>query len=126
MYLCSYHPIMMSKAKDIQNFFYSQYFSDGLRLAFGTVVPALVFSAFGDLRTGIIVSVGAMAVGLSDSPGPLHHRRNGMLFCTLTVSVAALVINLVSGITVLLAAAPSYSTPPSTDKFFSDRRSAAI
>ncbi|MGV3761945.1 FUSC family membrane protein [Parapedobacter sp.] len=94
----------MSKAKDIQNFFYSQYFSDGLRLTFGTIVPALVFSAFGSLQTGIIVSLGAMAVGLSDSPGPVHHRRNGMFFCTLSVLIAALLTNLVSGIPVLLAA----------------------
>lgn len=94
----------MSKAKDIQNFFYSQYFSDGLRITFGTIVPALVFSAFGDLQTGIIVSLGAMAVGLSDTPGPLHHRRNGMLFCTLSVSVAALLTNLVSSAPALLAA----------------------
>jgi len=91
----------MSKAKDIQNFFYSQYFSDGLRLTFGTIVPALVFSAFGSLQTGIIVSLGAMAVGLSDTPGPLHHRRNGMFFCTLSVLVSALLTNLASGIPVL-------------------------
>src|SRR5690606_32354419 len=96
--------LCMIKAKDIQNFFYSQYFSDGLRITFGTIIPALVFSAFGNLQTGIIVSLGAMAVGLSDSPGPLHHRRNGMLFCTLSVSVAALLTNLVSTTPALLAA----------------------
>src|SRR5690606_1264380 len=95
--------LCMSKAKDIQNFFYSQYFSDGLRLTFGTIVPALVFSALGNLQTGIIVSLGAMAVGLSDSPGPVHHRRNGMLFCTLSVSVAAIVTTLVNGVPALLA-----------------------
>src|SRR3546814_21091889 len=88
----------MSRAKDIRNFFYSQYFSDGLRLTFGTVVTALVFSAFGSLQTGIIVSLGAMAVGLSDSPGPVHHRRNGMFFSTLSVIVAALLTILASGI----------------------------
>ncbi len=75
--------LCMSKAKEIRNFFYSQYFSDGLRITFGTIIPALVFSAFGSLQTGIIVSLGAMAVGLSDTPGPLHHRRNGMFFSTL-------------------------------------------
>src|SRR5690606_35328092 len=94
--------LCMSRAKDIQNFFYSQYFSDGLRLTFGTIMPALVFSAFGSLQTGIIVSLGAMAVGLSDSPGPVHHRRNGMFFSTLSVLVAALLTNLVSDIPLLL------------------------
>ena len=92
----------MIKAKDIQNFFYSQYFSDGLRLTCGTIVPALVFSAFGSLQTGIIVSLGAMAVGLSDTPGPVHHRRNGMFFCTLSVILSALLTTLVSGSPILL------------------------
>lgn len=93
----------MSKAKDIRNFFYSQYFSDGLRLAFGTIVPALVFSFFGSLKIGIIVSLGAMAVGLSDTPGPAHHRRNGMFFSTLSVIISALITTLVSGSPILLA-----------------------
>src|SRR5690606_21808071 len=94
--------LCMIKAKDIQNFFYSQYFSDGLRLTCGTIVPALVFSAFGSLQTGIIVSLGAMAVGLSDTPGPVHHRRNGMFFCTLSVILSALLTTLVSGSPILL------------------------
>src|SRR5690606_36613407 len=90
--------LCMSEAKDIQNFFYSQYFSDGLRLTFGTIVPALVFSAFGSLQTGIIVSLGAMAVGLSGTPGSLHHRRNGMFISTLSVLVSTLLTNLADGI----------------------------
>lgn len=92
----------MSKAKEIQNFFYSQYFADGLRITFGTLTPALIFSWFGNLQVGITVSLGAMVVGLSDTPGPLNHRRNGMLLCTLAVLVSALITNLVNDIPVLL------------------------
>lgn len=93
----------MNKAREIQNFFYSQYFADGMRITFGTVVPALVFSWFGDLQIGITISLGAMAVGLSDTPGPLNHRRNGMLLCTLVVFISALITNMVSSFPVLLA-----------------------
>jgi len=92
----------MSKAKEIQNFFYSQYFADGLRITFGALTPALIFSWFGNLQVGITISLGAMVVGLSDTPGPLNHRRNGMLLCTAAVLISALITNLVNDIPVLL------------------------
>lgn len=92
----------MSKAKEIQNFFYSQYFADGLRITFGALTPALIFSWFGNLQVGIIISLGAMVVGLSDTPGPLNHRRNGMLLCTAAVLISALITNLVNDIPALL------------------------
>jgi len=92
----------MSKAKEIQNFFYSQYFADGLRITFGALTPALIFSWLGNLQVGITISLGAMVVGLSDTPGPLHHRRNGMLLCTAVVLISALITNLVNDIPVLL------------------------
>ncbi len=95
----------MKKAQEIQNFFYSQYFADGLRITFGTVIPALIFSWLGNLQVGITISLGAMAVGLSDTPGPLTHRRNGMLLCTAVVLVSALITNAINGFPALLTVA---------------------
>ncbi len=92
----------MSRAKEIQNFFYSQYFADGLRITFGALTPALIFSWLGNLQVGITISLGAMVVGLSDTPGPLNHRRNGMLLCTAAVLISALITNLVNDIPALL------------------------
>lgn len=92
----------MKKAQEIQNFFYSQYFADGLRITFGTVIPALIFSWLGNLQVGITISLGAMAVGLSDTPGPLTHRRNGMLMCTAVVLVSALITNAINGLPTVL------------------------
>ncbi|WP_353184193.1 FUSC family membrane protein [Parapedobacter lycopersici] len=86
----------MKKAQDIQNFFYSQYFADGMRITFGTVTPALIFSLLGDLQIGITISLGALAVGLVDTPGPPSHRRNGMFACTAVVFAAALITLLVN------------------------------
>src|SRR5690606_23614676 len=94
--------IKMKKAQDIQNFFYSQYFADGMRITFGTVTPALVFSLLGNLQAGITISLGALAVGLVDTPGPPSHRRNGMFACTAVVFASALLTLLVSSHPVLL------------------------
>ena len=99
-YLCICHPYDM--AREIQNFFYGQYFADGLRITFGTVIPALIFSWFGNLEIGITISLGALVVGLSDTPGPLNHRRNGMLICTMVVLVSALITNMVNSLPLLL------------------------
>ena len=86
----------MKRAQEIQNFFYSQYFADGLRITFGTIVPALIFSQLGNLQLGITISLGAMVVGLADTPGPVTHRRNGMLACTAVVLLSALITNAVN------------------------------
>jgi len=92
----------MSKAREVRNFFYSQYFADGLRITFGALIPAVIFSWLGDLQAGLTVSLGAMVVGLSDTPGPLTHRRNGMLLSTAVAVVTLLVTLLVNHLPVLL------------------------
>lgn len=92
----------MKKAQELQNFFYSQYFADGMRITFGTVTPALIFSLLGDLQTGITISLGALVVGLADTPGPASHRRNGMFACTAVAFVSVLVTLLVNSQPVLL------------------------
>ncbi len=95
----------MSKAREIQNFFYGQYFADGMRISIGTLVPALVFSYFGNLQMGTTVSAGALVIGLSDLTGPSSHRRNGMLICTVLVLITSLITNLVSPYPVLMVVA---------------------
>lgn len=95
----------MKKAQDIQNFFYSQYFADGMRITFGTVTPALICSLLGNLHAGITISLGALAVGLVDTPGPVSHRRNGMFACTAVVFVSALITYLIKSHPLLLGLA---------------------
>lgn len=69
----------MKQTQEIKTFLYSQYFADGLRIAFGALVPALIFSYLGDIRTGIAVSLGAVITSIVDTPGPMKDRRNAML-----------------------------------------------
>jgi uncharacterized membrane protein YccC len=67
--------------QEVQYFFYSQAFADGFRTAFAILFPALLGSYFGFFSEGLALALGAMCVSLTDAPGPLLHKKNGMLFC---------------------------------------------
>jgi uncharacterized membrane protein (TIGR01666 family) len=92
----------MNKTREFQNFFYGQYFADGMRITVGTIVPTLIFAYFGNLQIGTTISFGALVIGLSDTPGPLSHRRNGMLICTLITLITAFITILTNGMPWLL------------------------
>ncbi len=71
----------MKQSKEIKSFFYGQYFAEGLRITIGSIIPVLVCALLDHLFVGTLISLGALLVGLSDTPGPPHHRRTGMLAC---------------------------------------------
>ncbi len=79
---------MNKRARQVSYFLSSQYFSDGLRITLAILLPSLVLAQFGQLQTGMAMSLGALNVSLSDAPGPVMHRRNGM---AATVLIAFLV-----------------------------------
>ncbi|HEV7330715.1 MAG TPA: FUSC family membrane protein [Flavisolibacter sp.] len=68
------------KFKEVQYFFYSQAFADGLRSTVAILLPALIGSYLGHFQIGLTISLGAMVISLTDSPGPMLNKRNGMLF----------------------------------------------
>ena len=74
---------------DIKSFFYSQYFSDGLRITIGVLMPSLIMAQLGHFAMGISLSLGALAVSVVDTPGPLVHKRNGMAICSLCIFITA-------------------------------------
>jgi uncharacterized membrane protein (TIGR01666 family) len=80
----------MYTSRQIRYFLFSQYFADGLRITLEIVIPAIVFSFLGDMRTGLTISLGAMCVSSADGPGPIVHRKNGMFFCCVFVFISAL------------------------------------
>jgi len=82
---------MRNQTREIQSFFYSQYFSDGLRITFGILLPALLFARFDMLETGLTLSLGALCVSGVDSPGPIYHKRNGMLICNVLMFTVAII-----------------------------------
>jgi len=73
----------------IKSFFYSQYFSDGLRITIGVLLPALILSQIGKFATGVDVALGALCISVVDTPGPVLHKRNAMAICNLCVFIVA-------------------------------------
>lgn len=64
--------------QEVQKFTSSQYWYSGWRITAGVMVPLLVFSLKGWMSFAVPFLWGALFVSLTDTPGPVHHRRNGM------------------------------------------------
>lgn len=94
----------MSRLLEIKSFLFSHYFSDGLRITVGVLLPPLLLAQAGQLELGVTISLGALCVSIADSPGPVIHKRNGMLYCNLFVFFAALITGFISNYPVLIAA----------------------
>lgn len=82
---------MSAQTREIKSFFYSQYFSDGLRISLGVLLPALVLTQFNLFDTGLTLSLGALCVAVVDTPGPAMHKRNAMGICNLIIFLVALI-----------------------------------
>ncbi len=81
---------MKISTREIKSFFYSQYFSDGLRTSIGILLPALIFNYLNRFDLGITLSLGALCVSVVDIPGPVSHKRNAMAVCNLCVFLVAI------------------------------------
>ncbi|MBV8252220.1 MAG: FUSC family protein [Chitinophaga sp.] len=79
---------------DVKTFLYSYHFSNGLRTTISVVVPSLVFAALGQLGLGIAMSMGALCTALSDVPGTIIHKRNGLIISTILIFLTALITGL--------------------------------
>lgn len=82
---------MKIDAREIKSFFYSQYFSDGIRMTFGILFPSLLLMQFNRFDMGITMSLGALCICTIDSPGPLYHKRNGMAIGNLCMFIVAII-----------------------------------
>jgi uncharacterized membrane protein (TIGR01666 family) len=71
----------MDYIKEYKSFINSHYLSEGLRITIGIVFPAIILNYFDLLSVGVVVALGAMSVSITDNPGPIHHRKNGMVAC---------------------------------------------
>jgi uncharacterized membrane protein (TIGR01666 family) len=87
---------MFEKTKHIQNFLFSQYLADGIRITLEIVLPTIIYAQFGKINTGVTISIGALCVSISDAPGPVKHKRNGMLYCNIFIFLMALLTALVN------------------------------
>lgn len=81
----------MLQQKEIKTFFFSQYFSDGLRISLGILLPAIMCLYLDKFDLGITLSLGALCISVIDSPGPTIHKRNGMAIGNLCVFIVAII-----------------------------------
>ena len=86
----------MDYIKQYKSFINSHYLNGAIRITVGITLPAILLSHFNNLAGGIALSLGAMCVGNTDNPGPIHHRRNGMIACVLIIFLVTLLIGLAS------------------------------
>ena len=93
----------MKKTQELSSFFYSQYFAEGLRITLGTIIPVIVCALFGEFVTGTLISLGALIIGLSDTPGAPSHRKAGMIYCTLLCILTIIITALVNSSIILMA-----------------------
>lgn len=70
---------MKSYSLGIKQFISSQYVSTGLKITACVLLPAILLQYFGLLGTMMGIPLGALLIALTDQPGPLHHRSNGMI-----------------------------------------------
>jgi len=80
--------------RTIQDFLLSTYFADGIRITVGVLFPSLILAQFGLLKFGMTLSLGALCVSVVDSPGPIVHRRNAMLFTTVVITLLSVLVGL--------------------------------
>jgi len=85
----------MDYIKEYRSFISSHYLNEGVRVTSGILIPSLVLGHFGQIQTGIAISLGALAVSIADNPGPIHHRRNGMIVS----GIISFFISLIGGYT---------------------------
>ncbi|HVU56242.1 MAG TPA: FUSC family membrane protein [Puia sp.] len=87
----------MDYIREYKSFINSHYLNGAVRITVGITLPAILLGYFNNLSAGIAVSIGAMCVGNTDNPGPIHHRRNGMIACVIIIFIVSLLTGLVAG-----------------------------
>ena len=93
---------MKLKTHTINQALHSQPFIDGLRITAAILLPALLFFANGMAALGFTFALGASCVSITDAPGPIIHRKNGMLVAVgLNFLVAAVTLLVQSNVYLL-------------------------
>lgn len=84
----------MDYTREFRKFISSQYLYAGVRITAGAIIPALVLNHYGLLTSMVAIPLGALVVSIADTPGPLQHRRNGMLVSILLNCIVVLIMGI--------------------------------
>ncbi|NCI48670.1 FUSC family protein [Sediminibacterium roseum] len=85
----------MDYLKEYRSFISSHYVSEGVRITAGVLIPVFILGYYDLLPVGLAIGLGALCVSITDNPGPIHHRRNGLVVCALINFVVAIIVSLV-------------------------------
>ena len=88
---------MQQPAKEFRYFLFSQQLADGVRITTAIVLPGFTGYQYGFFATGLAVSLGALCVAITDAPGPIIHRRNGMLITAALLFFVSLITTFARG-----------------------------
>jgi len=93
---------MKDRSQHIRYFLFSQYLADGVRVTLEIILPVIICAQFNKIGIGFTIALGALCVSISDAPGPVEQKRNGMLYCNAFVFTMALLTGFVNDNVVLL------------------------
>jgi len=82
----------MIPGKSYKNFLNGRFLNEGLRITTGIVFPSFLMNLSDHLSIGLVMSLGALCMSIADSPGPVKHRRNGMLACNLIITFVSILV----------------------------------
>lgn len=89
-------PSLTETSKETKQFLLGQYFTDGVKITVGVMLPSLILFRFGLGAIGLTISMGALCVSITDNPGPPIHKRNAMLAVNPLLFVMALITGFVN------------------------------
>ena len=93
---------MKDRSQHIRYFLFSQYLADGVRVTLEIILPVIICAQFNKIGIGFTIALGALCVSISDAPGPVEQKRNGMIYCNAFVFTMALLTGFVNDNVVLL------------------------
>lgn len=91
----------MDYLKEYRSFISSHYLSEGVRITAAILLPVLIWSYLGNLPVGMTMALGALSASIPDNPGPIHHRKNGLIVCTIVIFFVSIVTSLTAPIHIL-------------------------
>lgn len=92
----------MQQTGKFRTFIFGQHLTDGIRVTLEIITPAIILTLYGQFQIGLTVSLGALCVSICDAPGPVIHKRNGMLYGILFVFLMSFITGLVNAHIILL------------------------
>ena len=84
------------KLREVQFFFRSQAFLDGLKATVIILLPGTLGALIDRVETGLTLSLGAFCVSITDLPGPLVLKRKGMLFTLAFLFLTSFITGLIN------------------------------